>query len=122
MSKERNYRRRFWRSAALLTLATTLGFTAATSFSVEDDVMPSPAYPISSVGLSVSDFKVEGLTAPEGIDVARPRFSWKLFSQDLNESQSAYQLKVVKEFDDRELVWDSGRVESDEQLFVEYDG
>ncbi|MBP3531856.1 MAG: family 78 glycoside hydrolase catalytic domain [Thermoguttaceae bacterium] len=122
MSKERNYRRRFWRSTALLTLATTLGFAAATSFSVATDVMPSPTYPISSVGLSVSDFKVEGLTAPEGIDVARPRFSWKLFSQDLNEGQSAYQLKVAKEFGDRVLVWDSGRVESDEQLFVEYDG
>jgi hypothetical protein len=122
MSKERNLRRRFLRSTALLTLATTLGFAAATSFSVASDVMPSPAYPISSVGLSVSDFKVEGLTAPEGIDVARPRFSWKLFSQDLNESQSAYQLKVAKAFGDRELVWDSGRVESDAQLFVEYDG
>ncbi len=122
MSKERNYRRRFWRSTALLTLATTLGLGVATSFSVADDNMSPTTYPIASVGLSVSDFKVEGLTAPEGLDVARPRFSWKLFSQDLNETQSAYQLKVVKEFGDRELVWDSGRVESDEQLFIEYDG
>ncbi|MBQ8363739.1 MAG: hypothetical protein IJX36_07415, partial [Thermoguttaceae bacterium] len=122
MSKERNYRRRFWRSTALLTLATTLGLGVATSFSVAADGTRLSSYPVSSVGLSVSDFKVEGLSAPEGIDVPRPRFSWKLFSQDLNEVQSAYQLKVVKEFGDRELVWDSGRVESDEQLFVEYDG
>ncbi|MBQ1277115.1 MAG: hypothetical protein IIY07_00555, partial [Thermoguttaceae bacterium] len=122
MSKERNYRRRFWRSTAILALATSLGFAAATSISVAGDVLPTTSYPISSVGFNVSDFKVEGLVAPEGIDVARPRFSWKLFSQDLNESQSAYQLKVAKAFGDRELVWDSGRVESDAQLFVEYDG
>ncbi|MBR5242605.1 MAG: hypothetical protein IKW13_00070, partial [Thermoguttaceae bacterium] len=122
MSKERNFRRRFWRSTAILALASTLGVSAATLVSVAADVLPTSSYPISSNGFSVSDFKVEGLVAPEGLDVARPRFSWKLFSQDLNESQSAYQLKVAKAFGDRELVWDSGRVESDAQLFVAYDG
>lgn len=123
MSKERNLRRRFWRSTtAVLTLATSFGLSDATPFSAADETLETTAYPVSSNGFSVSDFKVEGLVAPEGIDAERPRFSWKLFSQDLNESQSAYQLKVVKEFGDRELVWDSGRVESDAQLFVEYDG
>ncbi len=78
-------------------------------------------YPVSVDGFHVIDFKTENLVAPQGVDVLKPRFSWKLFSQDLNESQSAYQLTVRKAFGD-ELVWDSGKVESDAQLYVQYDG
>ncbi|MDO5308005.1 MAG: family 78 glycoside hydrolase catalytic domain [Planctomycetia bacterium] len=89
---------------------------------------PSPnSYAFSVNGFHVVDFRVENLIAPEGIDTPQPRFSWKLFSQDLNERQSAYQLKVrqVGVFGsdgEEQVVWDSGKVDSDEQLYIRYGG
>lgn len=82
---------------------------------------PSNAYPISVNGFHIVDFKTENLVAPQGIDVSNPRFSWKLFSQTLGEKQSAYQLTVTKA-DGGEIVWDSGKVESDLQHYVRYSG
>ena len=83
---------------------------------------PEYSYAWSANGFHVVDFRTENLIAQEGIDVPNPRFSWKPSSQDLNESQSAYQIKVSKAFDSDEVVWDSGKVESDKQLYVKYEG
>ena len=52
---------------------------------------------------------------PIGIDNKNPQFSWKLSSDKENVMQSAYQIIV----DD---MWDSGKVESDESIHVEYAG
>ena len=81
----------------------------------------SNAYPVSVNGFHIVDFKTENLVAPQGIDVLNPRFSWKLFSQTIGEAQSAYQLIVTK-VDGGDLVWDSGKVESNRQLYIRYEG
>ena len=78
-------------------------------------------YPVSVNGFHIIDFKTENLVAPMGIDVPNPRFSWKLFSQTLNEKQSAYRL-IVRQTSDEKIVWDTGKVESDAQLYVPYAG
>jgi alpha-L-rhamnosidase len=65
--------------------------------------------------LTVTDLRCERLHDPLGIDVFKPRFSWISESDARNQKQSAYEIIV-------EGQWDSGRVESDQSIFVEYGG
>lgn len=65
--------------------------------------------------LSVTQLCCENLVEPLGIDVAKPRLSWILESGRRNERQTAYQIVV-------DGYWDSGRVESDRSINVEYGG
>ena len=53
-----------------------------------------------------------------GID-RTPYFSWKISSDRQNVLQTAYQIVVS---DEKETVWDSGKVEGHKQSFVEYEG
>jgi alpha-L-rhamnosidase len=73
-----------------------------------------------------TNLRCEYLTNPLGIDTRAPRFSWNLRHGKRNQSQSAYQIIVSSSLDDAEneigLCWDSGRVESDENVNVVYDG
>lgn len=63
---------------------------------------------------------------PLGIDERRPRFSWELFDDREGSVQSAYRVVVATSRadldDERDLCWDSGRVESAEQFSVVYSG
>ena len=83
------------------------------------------------------DLSCEYLNNPLGIDVARPRLSWKIAdgqSKTTNQKsemprgvqQTAYQVlvasseKLLKE--GKADLWDSGKVESDQSIQVEYAG
>src|SRR5262249_10737715 len=63
---------------------------------------------------------------PLGIDVRRPRLSWQLPAGARGVVQTAYQIRVARTEpalrSDRGLVWDSGRVSSDESVNRPYDG
>ena len=63
---------------------------------------------------------------PLGIDVARPRLSWKISSPESNVLQSAYRIQVAATVQGLEkedgLLWDSGKVESSQSIHVEYAG
>ena len=69
--------------------------------------------------VSISWLRVENLQNPKGIDTAEPRFSWTILSDKQNVRQTAYQIVVST---DKGEVWNSGRVESDQQLWVRYQG
>ncbi|MBR1687407.1 MAG: family 78 glycoside hydrolase catalytic domain [Prevotella sp.] len=69
--------------------------------------------------VAVGQLRVENLDNPLGIDTSAPRFSWQITSDKKNVVQTAYHLIVS---DDRGEVWNSGRVSSDEQLWVAYRG
>jgi alpha-L-rhamnosidase len=56
---------------------------------------------------------------PLGINVPKPRLSWQLESDRLGARQTAYQLKVTRGGD---TIWDTGRVESDQSQYLEYNG
>ncbi len=75
---------------------------------------------------TISHLTCEYQTNPLGIDVLRPRLSWQLQSDERGTHQSAYQiLAASSEKDlDREvgLLWDSGRIESDQSIHVPYGG
>ncbi|HXG33956.1 MAG TPA: family 78 glycoside hydrolase catalytic domain [Bryobacteraceae bacterium] len=69
------------------------------------------------------ELRVEYLADPMGVDVAQPRFSWKLEHPERGQQQTAYQVLVslepaVTSGD----IWDSGRVASPESVHVVYGG
>ena len=69
--------------------------------------------------VSVSWLRVENLEKPMGIDTDQPRFSWNILSDKQDVKQTAYQIIVTT---DKGEVWNSGRVDSDQQLWVPYGG
>lgn len=69
--------------------------------------------------VSVGTLKVENLTNPLGIDTDKPRFSWQIMSEKQDVRQTAYEIVVC---DDKGEVWNSGKVESDQQLWITYAG
>ena len=69
--------------------------------------------------VSVVNLRVENLEKPLGIDTAEPRFSWQITSNKQNVRQTAYQIIVS---DNKGEVWNTGKVESDQQLWIQYAG
>jgi alpha-L-rhamnosidase len=81
--------------------------------------------------MAPSDLRPVGLKCeyridPLGIDERAPRLSWELQSENRGQVQSAYRVLVAGNGEDLEaeenLLWDSGRVESDRTTGVEYGG
>lgn len=74
--------------------------------------------------LAVTHLTCESLMNPMAIDVRRPRFSWQIVADRRNVRQTAYRLQVAagSAAFDADLLWDSGRVESDQSLYVPYGG
>ena len=76
--------------------------------------------------LGVNGLRVEYLSNPVGIDVARPRLSWRITSDTRNTQQAAYQLQVglsaLNVGRGSGLLWDSGRMASGASVFVDYAG
>jgi alpha-L-rhamnosidase len=72
------------------------------------------------------ELRCEYETNPLGIDVARPRLSWKLDDARRGAAQSAYQVLVASSQEllsrDEADLWDSGRIESSQNAWVEYGG
>ncbi len=68
----------------------------------------------------------EGLTNPLGIDVTAPRFSWKIKSDKKCLVQTGYEILVASSREKLDAgdgdLWNSGKVESDAQLWIPYKG
>lgn len=69
--------------------------------------------------LKIYDFEVEYQKNPLGLDMEVPAFSWKLDSDQNNVMQKMYQIRV---YCDDQMVWDTGKVESERSLYIEYGG
>jgi len=74
----------------------------------------------------VASQRCEYLKDPLGVDVAKPRLSWVIKSEGRGVHQTAYQVLVASSEEllakDKGDLWDSGRVESDQSIQVEYAG
>ena len=68
----------------------------------------------------ITDVTCEQVKNPINLTVTKPRFGWRLASDQNNVRQKAYQIVVTDE--NGEVVWDSGRVESRKTFEVEYQG
>lgn len=69
--------------------------------------------------ISIQRIFVENQINPQGIGTATPRFSWKLASNQRNVTQKAYSIQVKE---GTKLVWNSGKVSSNQSIFVPYAG
>ncbi len=96
-------------------LLLILGYVAARCLSA------AGAEPVRPVSL-----RCEYLVAPVGVDVVQPRLSWRLESNRRGQKQTAYHLLVASSRDGLEKgvgdLWDSGKVESEQSLYVPYAG
>ena len=75
--------------------------------------------------MRLRDVRVEYRENPIGLDVRKPRFSWKLDTEEYNTIQTAYQIYITyyDKADKKEIVaWNSGKVESEQSVLVEYSG
>ncbi len=84
-------------------------------------LVPSAAGAIHPVNL-----RCEYRTDPLGIDTLKPRLSWHLTAEDRAQYQRAYQIQVCTTpetlSEDKADMWDSGKVDSDQSVHVEYEG
>ncbi len=75
---------------------------------------------------SLYDPRCEFLQNPWGIDTATPRFSWKMSIDHHGIRQSAYQILAATHPDllseEKADLWNSGKVKSEESLWVSYAG
>jgi alpha-L-rhamnosidase len=82
--------------------------------------------PTSAAPPQVDRLRCEYLENPLGIDVAKPRLNWLMRSDQRGQRQTAYQVLVATTpkllQQDRGDLWDTGRVDSDRSLQIEYAG
>lgn len=73
---------------------------------------------------TIYDIQVEGKKNPLGVGTPTPHFSWKIKSTLHQLEQTDYHIKVATDpsFDSAYLVWDSGKVYSNQSLYVPYSG
>ena len=82
---------------------------------------------LTSAIISVSSLKTEGMSNPLGIDVEKPRFSWKTqATSETGVRQKAYQILVASSAEklaaENADVWNSGKLNSENQLFIPFGG
>ena len=93
---------------------------------VAPSALTAPHAPNAPVAPTLSALRAEYLENPVGIDVRQPRLSWKMAEDRRGVMQSAYQIRVALSERDlqgnRPVLWDSGRVASDESTQRIYSG
>src|SRR5690606_9669295 len=76
--------------------------------------------------ITLRELKTEYTDHPLGIDVTRPRWSWKLESDEREQYQTAYKVQVATSEEklraDAPDMWDTGKVESGQSVNVVYEG
>ena len=77
---------------------------------------------IAAQNLFVTDLSCEHKINPSGIDVAQPRLSWKLKGNSRNLMQSAYSIRVSTDKNFKNILWQTGKVNSSESILQLYTG
>lgn len=76
--------------------------------------------------INLKDLRVEMKENPVGIGVMQPRFMWKISSASPDLIQTSYQIQVAASPDNlqngKELLWDTGEVNSEESVLIPYGG
>ncbi len=89
-------------------------------------VLPFAMSAAKQPALRLANLRVEYKRYPLGIDVLRPRLSWEIISNERGIKQTAYQVRASLQLDGlvqgKNLLWDSGKVTSDQSIHVEYNG
>ncbi|MFE9249999.1 alpha-L-rhamnosidase [Streptomyces sp. NPDC007088] len=112
----------------LLSTTATAALGTAVASAASGTAQASPSSPANTPAarraVRVSGPTVEYVSHPLGLDVARPRLSWPLASEEPGQRQSAYQIRVASTPGRlrKPDVWDSGKVTSAESVLVPYAG
>lgn len=76
--------------------------------------------------LAVTNLRTEYNKNPIGIEAAKPRLSWELKADGRNIIQKSYQIKCADNLDklhkETGLIWNTGKIDSDKSIHVEYEG
>ena len=72
--------------------------------------------------MNIYDLKAEQRIQPLGIDQDKPRLSWKIENQKPNTIQTAYHIFAYQDAKEQELLWDGGKVISDQSVAVRWNG
>ncbi|MBE0535466.1 MAG: glycoside hydrolase family 78 protein [Phycisphaerae bacterium] len=79
-----------------------------------------------SAAIRPERLRCEHLENPSGIDVAQPRLSWIVTSDERAQKQSGYRILVASSAEKLKKnqgdLWDSGRVPSDQTVLIPYGG
>jgi alpha-L-rhamnosidase len=83
-------------------------------------LMAQSTAPKPSASMLTCEHKVN----PMGVDARQPRLSWQLSTTERNARQTAYQIRVAltSVFGKKDLVWDSGKINSDASVLIAYAG
>lgn len=77
-------------------------------------------------GMTVHSLRCEYAKDPLSIDTTAPRLSWVLHSDERGQKQTAYQILVASTQEilvsDQGDLWDTGRVDSEQSIQIEYAG
>lgn len=71
---------------------------------------------------SVSHLLTENKPNPMEVEEQAPRFSWQLSATERNTMQTAYAIQVWEAGNKKNTVWNSGKVMSDQSVYVPYAG
>ncbi|MBN2093604.1 family 78 glycoside hydrolase catalytic domain, partial [candidate division KSB1 bacterium] len=89
-------------------------------------MLPVLLWAQSSSKPTVTNLRTEYKTNPVGIDVLQPRFSWLILTTERGFMQDAYQIQAAESKENlqkgKNLLWDSGKVPSDQSNQVGYAG
>ncbi len=107
-----------------------IGLPLLLSFAAAAAALAPTQVPLSSTPskspLTVTHLRCEHLVDPLGIDVPRPRLSWVLESAARAQRPKAWRILVAEDPSLLELdavdVWDSGKIDDDGSIDVEYRG
>lgn len=75
------------------------------------------------MSIRVRDLKINNRKEALGIDSPKPEFAWKFATSADDATQTAYTIQVSTEKgSDERLIWDTGKITSNEQFGVVYGG
>ncbi|MGD0896578.1 MAG: family 78 glycoside hydrolase catalytic domain [Thermoguttaceae bacterium] len=94
----------------------------------EEPALAAPAAPAAAklAPAAAANLRCEYRVDPVGIDAAEPHLSWTMDGTARGQKQTAYRVLVARsraELDANQgTLWDSGKVQSDQSIAVEYNG
>lgn len=80
------------------------------------------SFAVANAATTVTGLLCEYHENPVGIDVQKPRLSWKINAIENSILQIAYEIKVTEQPGKGKTIWNSGKVNSGQSVNVEYDG
>ncbi|MCM5528420.1 alpha-L-rhamnosidase [Parasegetibacter sp. NRK P23] len=107
--------------ALTFLLTITVSLASIESKATDNRLLNSEQrYDSSRYSIKIEDLKTEYTATPLGVDVAAPRFSWRMSTNERGARQTAYRLVVLDE--EGIEVWNTGKMKSGHSLGIRYDG